>query len=1125
MLFICRLKIRGFKSFKFVDVPLPREYLCLAGPNGSGKSNFTDAIRFVLGETSLKSLRAKRVKDLIHAGGNTAEVTIYFDGDEQLEIKRAIRQDGKILYRLNGKKTTRTAILEALKRHNLDESGRNILAQGEVQRVININAKERRQFVDSIAGISDFENKKNEAMKELSHVEAKINDANLVLGEKNAFLSELGKEKEIALQYVGSKKKLNNAKGTLLKRELEKLERDLSSNADLEKKITFGVQGKEAETADLESRITQVETRRLEISKELQVKQQTSLLIRKIEELKAAITSKNQLVADREIAIKKLDEEHLKLGKETKNTKDDVSSVEKELKELKERLTTLEAELTRYLSTKETKELEGIEKSIETASKSEREISDRILLAESELTAKNELTMVKRQEMEAINSTLGIGDGEDERIENEKSSLKLELISMAREIDQLFQKERELNGESASLDRKLLEHREKYSVLRVQASPSLANPALKTISELKDKGEIDGIYGTLAELIKFDTKNTSAVEAAAGTRLLYVVVKDADTATKIIKHLKKSGSGRATFIPLREIRVSETQKTVNAVNPTIASILKYSNEVKKAIDYVFGETLLMGSIEDAKKFGIGNARMVTLDGELFERSGIISGGKVANSILATTQLAKIEQEINEVKDSKNRIMSELVSVREEASKKRSEKSEMELKIKTLEIEEKNDEEKLRANEKTLQRKKQIETELVEITGIIKQKTIELEKSRIEKESLDKKLSELKATFATAEAKSREHADETTKKRTELTSQISSIRATIDGKTKERELRKNELFGKEERIKEIGTEKKDILEKITELKKSMGSESDELTKSEERISSTSKQIERLFETMKGYEQELQKLGEARGKIRFELDRLNKELNQLNVKKAIVDTRLTDVKAEFNNYREFEELDSKKDELEVMVKEAETFMTGLANVNMTAIEMYDKKKIEMEELQKNITTLDGERNAVVQMINEIDTRKNDAFFETFDAVSDNFRKMFERIKVGQGFLYLDNPANPFESGLHIKLRRNNKDHSLDSLSGGESSLVALMFIFSLQFVKPSPFYILDEVDSSLDKENSKNLSQLIKNIAKTAQILMVSHNDQVISNADIVLGVTRVDGVSKLVGVKLEQVVQA
>jgi len=259
--------------------------------------------------------------------------------------------------------------------------------------------------------------------------------------------------------------------------------------------------------------------------------------------------------------------------------------------------------------------------------------------------------------------------------------------------------------------------------------------------------------------------------------------------------------------------------------------------------------------------------------------------------------------------------------------------------------------------------------------------------------------------------------------------------------------------------------------------------------------------------------------------MELDKLAKDMNNLTVRKATAATRMDDLKAELANYQGAEMLDLKKDELSSLIAESERVLAELGNVNMAAIEMYEKKKAEIEEARERIGKLDVERQAIMSMINEIEEHKKEAFFETFQAVSDNFNKMFKHISIGEGHLYLDKPATPFESGLFIKIRRNNIDYSLDALSGGEKTLVALMFIFALQFFKPTPFYILDEVDAALDKANSKNLAGLVYGMTKDSQFIVVSHNDTMMASADSVIGVAKVGGISKLVGVKLKQVAAA
>jgi chromosome segregation protein len=181
---------------------------------------------------------------------------------------------------------------------------------------------------------------------------------------------------------------------------------------------------------------------------------------------------------------------------------------------------------------------------------------------------------------------------------------------------------------------------------------------------------------------------------------------------------------------------------------------------------------------------------------------------------------------------------------------------------------------------------------------------------------------------------------------------------------------------------------------------------------------------------------------------------------------------------------------------------------------------KKETEISEVKKKIDQLSEEKNAIMRMIDEIEEHKKEAFFEAFNKISDNFKKMFSYINIGQGYLLLDKPNEPFDSGLYIKIRHGNHDYPLDALSGGEIAIVSLMFIFALQFFKPAPFYILDEVDAALDKENSKRMVQLIKQMSKDSQFIVVSHNDTVIANSDIVYGVTKVDNASKVVAVKLE-----
>ncbi len=1071
-----------------------------------------------MGETSLKSLRAKKVRELIHAGAKSAEVTITFenaDGSEKYDIKRAIREDGKILYRLNGKKTTRSTILETLKRHSLDESGRNVIAQGEIARIIHMSGKERRLIIDSVAGIADFEDKKKEAMRELELVETRIREAKLVLGERRTYLDELGREKETATKYLEAKKTLENAKGTLLQAEIARFEGELEAALKAESELLDSKKEQDEEFERIAEEIRKIEAERSKTSQLLQSKQKTNSLIRKLEELKAKCGSNKQLIEDRNTGMEKRLRESKKLEEEQKGIEEELEALGNEVNDLQKELKAAEGEFEKQAGFVADEEIRKIKDGLSSKEEELSSLRERLISLTSEISSKKEIIENKREEAGSIQSK------EEEVVDDDTAGLQKKADEIGRKINDSFSKTREINNEMADLEKRMLELKEKASIYKLRSSPGLANPALTLINELKEKDR--GIYGTVADLISFGKEYANAVEAAGGSRLLYVVVDSVDTATRTIDKLKKAKAGRATFIPMDSVRAPAPIK-LGGFN-SIINVVEFPNEISRAAHYVFADTLLVDDPQDAKKTGIGSARMVTKDGEIFERSGIVSGGRAQSSILSANHLKKLEQELADVKNARESLLSELYSLREEEATLRSEKSQVEIQIKTIEMRSGFAKEKQEEAKALLARKEKLEKEINDLEKTVSGKTAEREALEKEVLAAAEDVKGLRGKLENAEKEFAEQNKESSELRAKLSGRVSSLRATIEGKKNEIELRKKESG---ERVSRIGKMKKEqeednalIIKTARELEKDRA----ELEKMETEISSTSKEIEGLFEKIRALEDELTKIGESRGKARSALERIGRELNQVEIKKATTTTRLEDIKAEFSSYNEFEKLDAGKDQLNKMISESERTLGSLGNVNMASIEMYEKKKEEIDGVEERISKLDNERQAILSMISEIEDHKKEAFFETYEAVSENFRQMFQYVNVGEGHLHMNNPQSPFESGLFIKLRRNNQDHSLDALSGGEKTLVALMFIFALQLFKPSPFYILDEVDAALDKPNSKNLADLVAKMGNNSQFIMVSHNDIVMANSDSVIGVTKTGDVSKLVGIKLKQVLRA
>ncbi len=1115
MLSIAQLKLHGFKSFKHANIEFPDNFTCLAGPNGSGKSNVCDSIRFVLGEQSLRALRTKKVKDLIFTGMNSAEVILIFQDEKnnKYEVRRAIRTDGKILYKLNGKKTTRTTVMEFLKQYNLDESGRNIIAQGRIQRIVEMTGKERREIIESVAGISDFEKKKKEAIRELDEVGTRLKEANIVYGERNARLSELKKEREIAIKYKESRDDLKKAKGSLLKIELLKLDEEFNSILEAKSKLSGVISSKNTELDQAGTKLFELDRQRSEISKKMQEKQSATREIANMEKIKASIQIKTELLQDREKQVKKLQEQKNTLEK-------DISLDHSDEKKISQEVLEIDSELKK-ISPKESEDhidsnLFQLKEKLSLAQNKLYETKDLFGALEGEINTQKEVFSMKSQKIDEIEQELlqnkGISENDDE------DSLSKICLDLSGEISNLFEEERKINHELANIDRDLLKVRERAAQLRVHSSPQFSNPALSLVKDLKESGKYPGIHGLLCDLISFESKYTNAVEAALGGRLLNIVVDSTDTAIKIIEVLKKMKSGRATFIPLDRIKTKEIDRRKNL----LINYASYDHRFLAAMEFAFSDTILVDDAEAVRKKKMDDERIVTLEGELFEKSGIITGGKTSTGLLASAQIKKLDDESEELKEKRKQMFLRLEEIREEGNKKRKEKAELEVKLKGIEIEKRMFAEGKEKHEKLKLQKKDLERELNEIEQKIDVKS--KKKSELSKtiDLLLKSIDEIKIEIETEEKNLSQKQDLQSKKRTEVASKISSLKAKLEGKQKELEIRKTQIRKKEIELKDVSQAIIDIISEINKIKREIPELSDELVNLELKVKKYGKEIDDLISQLKEFEEKLRAAGEERAKIKLKIESYEKEKHQNEIKEAMIKTRLVDLKTEFEEYKETVFLDEPRDNLIKKIKECEGILNSIESVNLSSIELYESKLAELEDLGKKIHLLEDERRAILEMISGIDKRKTEIFTETFEAVNKNFQDMLNTIPVGKGYLYLDDPQNPFESNMHIKINKNNRDVSIDSLSGGESSLLALAFIFAIQFYKPSPFYILDEADAALDKQNSHHLSQLIKQISDKTQFLVVSHNDSVISGANAVLGVARVKGISKIVGVRLESI---
>lgn len=1124
MVYIKGLKFRGFKSFRKAEASFPKGYVCLAGPNGSGKSNVTDGIRFALGEGSLKALRAKKVSELINTSCSFAEVTLFIDGERQYEIRRAIKVDGsdvKTLYRINGKRSTRTLVMEELRPLGLESGTHNIIAQGQVQKIVEMSTRERRQIIDSVAGIAEFDQKKDEALRELNAVGQKITEASIVLGEREAILTELEKEKDAAISYIDAQGNFRRAKASISNAEFSKLSRQHADAVQKHAEAKLQLADLSKQSSALSGRIAELESQKQSVVAKFGNTASKEAALSEIEALKVSIGADSATLGE-----KKKEEQRLETLSRA------ISSQADELKKLHGKnsgeIAGISAEITalgKQIAELEKKtggpaggQADDMASKLEQLSEKVVSLKEQKAMNESNLENAERMLAMKKKEGETLASA--VGEIKEGKLPGEQSVLRKDILSLQAALESLFEKEKELNRQLPEIDRRLLSLKEKAATLRASVSPAATNMALRAVEEMR-QGGMRGIYGPVSSLMRCEQKYANAVEAAAGSRLTHIVADRMDTAIKAIEKLKEQKSGRCTFIPLDMPKNASHEKPgkLPGCLGALIDFVDFDAAYNQAMAYVFSDTLLFDNVQSAKKAGVGRFRMVSLEGELIEKSGIITGGSQRGSLLGKAALDKTEADAEAAKKEKDEMLTRLYSLREEMNNVRKEKAEAEVKLAGIEIEIKTTEERRQGSKKAIEAMKQIESEIGKIAGELAQMRKNSESHARELAGAISQHESLKSSLASAQQKARQADSESQKLLRELHSRRSALEASLAAKKEELARVASAQSEKSEEQKAGAASLESCKKEIAALGTGLAKARKEQAEKEAKFAEISASSQKLVSKLNELESQIKEIGSQLGKLRAEEERMSRAAFELESKRQMAETRLADLKADLEQYQGVPTIDATRAELEELAKKSQLTMEQLGVVNLKAPEMYEQKKKDIDEIKGRVSSLDSEKNAVMHMMDEIEAKKRAIFLSTFTAVNDNFKKLFGYVFSGEGTMLLEQPSSPFESGLQVKVREEGRDKYLDSMSGGEKSLLALIFIFAIQMHKAAPFYILDEADAALDKENSRKLADLLKQLSRTTQFIVVTHNDTILSSADVALGVTKTEDGSKIVGVQL------
>ncbi len=1134
MLHIRSASIGRFKSFKHVDLLFNKGFNCVVGPNGSGKSNIVDALLFCLGETSLRRLRVDRLQYLIReasargSGSNSkAVVKLELDGDAHIELAKWVRADGKTLYKLNGKRMTRQEVLEVMKSHGVHVDETSTIAQGEINKIIEANAKQRREFIDVAAGIQEFDSKKAEAMTELDKVAARMAAAQAMLDERLVFLNELAKEKAAAESYAQLVKRRASLQYSILVGRKKAAELASASYAKEIERIEADKAGLSAKLGELLGKTQKLEGERKELLQLLtEHSNAADSTNRKFTEIGNELSALDVRIGNWKSASKKLGEEMAAVRSELDSMQKRIEANTGSLLKHKGRLAELEAEAkksgaraapAREDMGKRVRELDGIVVGREKTLAAKREVAAGLQTQVTLLEAKAEAI---GKELRELNDRLA-----GEKAQAEDAGAKAADALAAKQ--KLSKEAQEAGGESERLRNELGAIDSELISLKEQRA--MSKPREQVVQgRLRDMfGKSNGFYGAVSELCSYDDKYAEAIEAAAGSRFNYFVVDSVDSAKGMISYLRANNLGRATFIPLRELR-AEQENGVKGLQ-LVSDLLDYDDKFDSVFSYVFNNTYLVESIDAAKRAGIGAHRWVTPQGELIERSGILSGGSRSRP----SSLGSVERRIRELEEKKGRLFSRAKEMDSSLFALRSRAAEAEMhsasysalvnehnsvcrgvsaKLEALKAEQASAvSESARAAEELAAAQAAITAASQELEECRKERTDAYEESMRESAELAGK------GIGKAEREKLERANaemrEASVKVAELQKESDMLAASITQRNRELEA-KGKLM--EEADAGLGRDAK-RREELLVLQK----------ETEARMLGSSKRSKQALEKQEAISRELETLASRIAATEALAGDLGKRSSELLVKQGQGSTRLNDLTAELAAYTsaDCQIVEGDPEQLEREASQAAAKVEALGNVNLKAPEAYEEKARSVREAKEKLDTLESERHAVLAMMEEIEAKKMSAFMTTFNEVNKNFSRLYNYIYPGKATLALEDHGNPLESGMVISIEDDNFVGRQRGMSGGQKSLLSMMLLFSIHMCKPSSIYLFDEIDTALDKENSKRLSQLIKQMSGNAQFIVVSHNDTLIVSADAAIGVAKSAGDSKVYGIEVTGVPSA
>ena len=1182
-MYLKRLELQGFKSFADKTVlEFKPGITAVIGPNGSGKSNISDSIRWVLGEQSMKSLRGAKSEDIIFAGTQNrkslgfAEASIVIDNTDgelpveyaEVIVTRKIYRSGETGYFINKTPCRLKDILELFMDTGIGKDGYSIIGQGKIDEILSNKSEDRRHIFEEAAGIVKYRARKSESEKKLEQTKLNLLRINDILSEIEAGLDPLRIQSEKAKRFLELHESLKDIEVGLFihnietyKEKLEQVVEDLkileNQKNDEEKKLN-NIQNKKGtlkkQIDELIEEIEKCQNIGFESTNQIEkINSEIGISNEKILHNKENNERLLSEIEDSKQKIKDLQEE-----KDTKKQKKDslFSNKEKFEKELEEKEAEL-SKLTKGLSTKELEieakkqviekntdlkyekniEISSLDANFENIEKRQKSIKTEIQETVSEL----DRTRTQKQDMSK----------EFQKIESEKNSATKELEENSNKKEKIENKIKEFNEQidKMSYELRMKDSRQKFLIETEKEKEGYAKAVKLLLTDCDKNADLNkGVHGIIANLISVDKKYETAIEMTLGGMLQNIVTDNEEVAKKLVNHLRANNMGRASFLPITSIKGSKIDKIKGKFPGVIgvaADLVKFDKKYTQIVYNLLGRTVIVDNMDTGialakeNKYGF---RIVTIQGDIINASGAITGGSVAQKTVnilgrgrEIENLAKeievLQNKISETKRSKQDY-EESISEFIEGSK------ELDEKIQQINIVYATEKQKMLSVEEQILRLENTLSKLRnENEKIENQKAdIKNQKQNIQNsvEDLEKEINELSIVikeFAEANSENQKYIDDLNFDITNLKISVSSfdesgssIDEIIERIDKDIENYNNAITVKNDQIEDLKREDIELKEKIESLK-------NQIIEIKNSVSTSTEKIEQLKLDRANKNEELNKIEKDITDQFNLLEDLKGNLVKIDVKKTKLEQ---DIDLVVNNLWEEYELtpnnatDYKKVEnvqtTQKEVNDIRAEIKDLGSINVDSIEEYKKTKERYDFMCEQRLDLENTISKLRKMISEITDTMKKQFVEKFKLINKNFNEVFvELFGGGKAELILEDEDNVLECGIDIKAQPTGKKlQNMMLLSGGEKAFTAIALLFAILKINPAPFCILDEIEAALDDVNVYRYAEYLKKFCFYTQFLVITHRKGTMEAADTVYGVTMEEnGISKLLSMKLAQ----